>query len=81
MGLPTWRRKYHQILQSPEPIYNILKGYITVIYIWPRAGPQQIQCVGNGATADPHQAIDISFYFSQKGEDTRYDYNGSENDE
>ena len=20
MGLPTWRRKYHQILQSPVPI-------------------------------------------------------------
>ena len=41
----------------------------------------ELQCVGNGATAVPHQAIDISFYFFQKSGDTRWDDNGSDNDE
>ena len=66
MGLPTWWRKYHQILQSPVPICIMLKGHTTIIYRWPRARPQQLQCVGNGATTVPHQAIDISLYFFHK---------------
>ena len=68
MGLPTWRREYHQISQGPVPICIMLKGYTTIIYRWPRARPQQLQCVGKGATAVPHQATDIPLYFPKKAE-------------
>ena len=68
MGLPTWRREYHQISQGPVPICIMLKGYTTIIYRWPRARPQQLQCVGKGATAVPHRATDIPLYFPKKAE-------------
>ena len=66
---------------SPVPICIMLKGYTIIRYRWPRARPQQLQCVGNGATAVPHQAIAISVYSSSKCGDTSWGDNGSENDE
>ena len=33
-----------------------------VLYQWPAASLQQLQCVINGATAAPHQAIDTLYH-------------------
>ena len=65
-GSPYMATETSSDLQSPVPICIMLKGYTTITYRWPRARPQQLRCVGNGATAVPHQAIDISFYFFPK---------------
>ena len=82
-GSPYMATEISSDLQSPVPICIMMKGYTTKTYRWPKARPQRLRCVGNGATAVPHAPSHryIILFFPQKSGDTRWDNNGSENDE